>query len=499
MVSPAPESGKPAAPHAASRQRQAGLWSGIALFVALLVLPTLPAFNPAAQRTAGIALLMAIWWMTEALPLPVTALVPLVLFPLVGVLAPTAAAAPYANPVIFLFLGGFVLALSMERWGLHRRIALTIVGVAGARPASLVLGFMVATAFLSMWISNTATTAMMAPIGIAIAELLRPDDGGSDYRFGTALLLGIAYAASIGGVGTLIGTPPNAVFAGAAQEILGRQVGFAEWMLVAMPLVIVMLPLTWALLVFVFFPPGPLSGGADVLLARERSQLAAMNRGERLTLIVFVAMALAWVFRESKPLGPVTIPGLEAIAPGIDDSTIAITGVILLFLLPVDARRGEFVMSWEKTRDLPWGVLLLFGGGLSLARGFEESGLTLLIGEAVAGFGGVPGWMLLAIVAITFILLSELASNTAIAAMAMPVIAAAAIGLGQSPLVFMATAALAASQAFMLPVATPPNAIVFGTGYIEMRQMMRAGIGLNLLAIVLVTIVALLLAGPILG
>ncbi|MEJ2215534.1 MAG: SLC13 family permease [Gemmatimonadota bacterium] len=503
-----------------------GLIAGPIAFAVVLALPFPASVSAAAHRTAAVALLMAIWWMSEALPLAATALLPLALLPALGVLTPAASAAPYANSVIFLFLGGFVLALGMERWGLHRRIALAVVALVGTSPRRLIGGFMVATAFLSMWISNTATTAMMLPIGLALAAVMRqapgtgaargsaveagPDrrSGGGDggvadlpdddaphaaFPFGTALMLGIAYAATIGGVATLIGTPPNAVFAASAQEILGRTIGFAEWMMVGLPVTFVLLPIAWVLLVFVLHPPGKLPPGADALLRDERRSLGPMSRGEKMVLVIFCLTALGWIMRSPKQIGALHVPGLTAVLPGIDDSTIAIIAALLLFILPVDWRRGVFVMNWRTARGLPWGVLLLFGGGLSLAHAFEASGLTLSIAHMVSGLAGMPGWVLLLVVVTTFVLLSELASNTAIAALAMPVLAAAAAGTGQNPLLFMAAGALAASAAYMMPVATPPNAIVFGSGYIRMGQMIRAGIWLNIVSIILLLLVGRLI------
>jgi solute carrier family 13 (sodium-dependent dicarboxylate transporter), member 2/3/5 len=473
--------------------RAAGLWAGPAAALLLLLLP-LP-LEPLARRTAAVAALMAVWWLTEAVPIAATALVPLVLFPLLGILAPAQAAAPYANPVVFLFLGGFLLALAMQRWGLHRRIALAIVARVGESPDRLVLGFMIATAFLSMWISNTATAAMMVPIGIALCDLLRGDPD-APFPFGTAIMLGIAYAATIGGVGTLIGTPPNAVFAAAASELLGRTIGFAEWLVVGLPVVLVLLPLTWLLLVRVLYRPGPLRDGAAGLLAAERAGLGPMQRGERITAAVFVFMAAGWLLREPKAFGALTVPGITTFAPGIEDATIAIAGALLLFLLP--AAPGVRTLDWDDTRELPWGVLLLFGGGLSLARAFETSGLATSITQAVTVLAGAPAWLLLLATATLFLLLSELASNTAVAAMAMPILAATAVGMGVPALPLMAVGALAASCAFMLPVGTPPNAIVFGSGQVTIRQMAGAGIWLNLLALLIVTLAGIWLA-PALG
>jgi len=473
------------------RGRSPGLWLGPLLALLMLLAPV-DGLAPDAQRTAAVAVLMAVWWLTEALPISATALLPLVLFPAAGVLAPAAAAAPYANPVVFLFMGGFLLALAMQRWGLHRRIALAIVAGVGTRPDRLVLGFMLATAFLSMWISNTATAAMMVPIGVALCTLLRDPADATSFHFGTALMLGIAYAATIGGVGTLIGTPPNAILAAAAAEQLGRPIGFAEWMMVGMPVVLVLLPLTWLLLVRVLYRPEPLPSGAAQLLRAERNALGRMQQGEVLTATVFVLMAVGWIMREPKLLGTVTIPGITSLVPGVDDSTIAIAGALLLFLLP--AAPGRAVLAWEDTRGLPWGVLLLFGGGLSLARAFESSGLAQEIAGVVGALHGVPVWLLLLAAGALFLALSELASNTAVAAMAMPILAATALGVGMEPLPLMAVGAIATSCAFMLPVGTPPNAIVFGSGQVTIPQMARAGLWLNLLALAAATAAGVWLA-----
>ncbi len=474
-----------------------GFWAGLAAFMIVVLLPPSDSLPVPALRTAAVALLMAVWWMTEALPLPATSLLPLVLFPALGIASPADAAAPYANPVIFLFMGGFILALSMERWGLHRRIALAVVAAVGTSPRRLVLGFMVATAFISMWISNTATAAMMLPIGIALVELLRPAGAAPEapFPFGTALMLGIAYAATIGGVGTLIGTPPNVILAASARQLLGREISFAGWMVLGVPVVLVMLPIAWAVLVYGLYRPGALPAGAERVLAEERRALGAMHPGERITLVVFCAAALAWVIREPKELGSLHVPGIASVLPGIDDATVAMTAAVVLFMLPAGRGSGERVMNWAWARRLPWGVLLLFGGGLSLAAAFESSGLSRAIGGVVAVFGSLPLWLLLGALAAVFIYLTELTSNTAVAAMAMPVVAAAAAGFGRDPLTFMAAAAVASSLAFMLPVGTPPNAIAFGSGQITIGQMVRAGLWLNVIALVVETVLVYFLVG----
>jgi len=464
-----------------------GLLLGITVFVVMLLLPEPSGLSIEGWRTAAVAALMATWWMTEAIPIEATGLLPLGLFPLLGVLDAPAAAAPYANELIFLFMAGFFIAVTMQRWGLHRRIALNVMATVGTSPGRLILGFMLATAFLSMWISNTATTAMMLPIAIAVAEMFRPQDHEGRYEFGIALMLGVAYAASIGGVSTLIGTPPNAVLAGAASELLGVQIGFVQWMGVGLPVALVMLPLTWLLLTRVLYPAGNIAGDAASLLAAEKRALGAPKRGELITAGVFALTTLAWVLRSEKTFGDVTLPGIQTIAPFVSDSTIAMLAVALLFVLPVNWRRGEFTLDWPTARRIPWGVLVLFGGGLSLARAMDQSGLAAWIGNVVSALDTVPMILVVVAIATLVVFLTELTSNLATTSMAMPIMAGAAVGLGIEPLVLMATAALSASMAFMLPVATPPNAIVFGSGYLTVPLMSRAGFVLNLLAIGIVT------------
>lgn len=482
-----------------SRAANVGLLAGPVVFVLLLLLPAPAGLSFVGWRTAAVASLMAIWWTTEAIPIPATALLPLPLFPLLGVLDMGNAAAPYADELIFLFMGGFFIAAAMQRSGLHKRIALSIVHAVGTRPHRLVLGFMLATAFLSMWISNTATATMMLPIALAVGEMLRPADTEGPYEFGISLMLGIAYGASIGGVSTLIGTPPNAVLAATAQELAGVRIGFGQWMLVGIPVTAILLPLCWLVLTRIMYPPGNLAGGAEEIIQREREALGPISRAERIVGVVFVVTALAWIFRSPKVLGDVVIPGITSIAPGVTDATIAMAASLLLFAIPLDLRRGEFVLDWPSAKRIAWGVLILFGGGLSLARAMDESGLATWIGSVVVGLQGVPFWVLLLAVVALMVFLTEITSNAATTAMAMPVMAGAALALDQPAIVLMAGAALSASMAFMLPVATPPNAIVFGSSYLTIPQMMRAGFVMNLIAIGLITLVAVFLIPAVLG
>ena len=473
--------------------RRIGLIGGALAFIVMLFIGPPEGLSVEGWRTAAVAVLMAVWWMTEAIPIPATAILPLVLFPTLGVLSAPNASAPYANDLIFLFMGGFFIAVTMERWGLHKRIALGILSYVGTGPYQLVLGFMIATAFLSMWISNTATAAMMLPIGIAVGEMFKPQDQEGPYEFGIALMLGIAYAASIGGSATLIGTPPNAVFAGAASEMLDVQIGFVQWMGVGVPIVLVMLPITWILLTRFLYKPGKLSGDADAIILGERNSLGRMSSGERVTAVVFTMTALAWVMRGEKTFGDVTVPGLETLTPLVTDSTIAMAAALLLFMLPVSWSRGTFALDWETARKIPWGVLVLFGGGLSLARAMDQSGLASWIGGAVGALEAVPVVVLIAFTALLVIFLTEMTSNTATSTMAMPIMAGAAIGLGVEPLLLMGAAALAAAMAFMLPVATPPNAIVFASGYITIPQMAKAGFFLNIIGVIVISLLGSLL------
>lgn len=464
------------------RRQRIGLFAGPILLAVLLLLDPPSGMTLPAWRTAAIGIFMACWWITEAVPIPATALTPLLLFPSLGVLPVGAAAAPYANPIIFLFLGGFVIALAMERHGLHRRIALRVVRMMGVHPPILVLGFMSATAFLSMWVSNTATAVMMLPIGLSVVQLVRPEagDGPMDFNFATSLMLGIAYAASIGGLATLIGTPPNALLAAFMRETYDVEVGFAQWMVVGLPLVIVSLPLSWLVLTKLVFPIRirEIPGGA-VAIDREYAKLGSISRAERSVAVIFVVTALLWITR----------PLLDARLPGLSDTSIAIAAALATFVVPVSLRDGEFLMDWETAERLPWGVLLLFGGGLALADAVTTTGLAGWIGEALAGLQAWPLLLIVVLVTTVVIFLTELTSNTATAAAFLPLVASLALGIGENPFVLLVPAAIAASCAFMLPVATPPNAIVYGSGYVTVPQMARAGIWLNMLFIALITLI----------
>ncbi len=456
--------------------------AGPLVFAAVLTFPPPSGMDPAAWRVAGIAGWMAVWWLSAVVPLEATALLPLLLLPITGIATIREAAAPYADPVIFLFLGGFLLAATLERWDLHKRFALSAIGLVGTDGRRVVLAFMMASAFASMWISNTATAIMMLPIALAI---VRPV--GADSEAPVAVLLGIAYGASIGGVSTLIGTPPNAILAGAASELLGTEVSFAAWMGLALPLTVPMLIGCWLVLVHLFRVRGTLPGIAE-FLERERGALGPLRGGERFVLIVFGCTALAWILRTPKMLGSFHIPGLVDLIPGISDAGIAITAALILFAVPLRSQRFATALDWDSAKAVPWGILLLFGGGLSLANAFAASGLTEWLGERLVGLRGVPLPVIVATTAALFVFLTELTSNTATAALGMPLMVGVAQGLGIAALPLMITTALAASMAFMLPVATPPNAIVFGSRRILPSQMARAGFWLNVLSVALISV-----------
>lgn len=464
------------------------------LAAVLLFLLAPDALPVAARQVLGLAGWMAVWWVTEPVPLAATSLLPVALLPTLGVASAREAAAPYANELVFLFLAGFLLAAALEHWNAHSRIAYALIAAIGITARRIILGVMVATAFISMWISNTATAAMMYPITLAIGALFGDEDGARRTR--TALMLGMAYAASIGGMGSLLGTPPNLIFAGAALQLGGRSVSFTEFLAIGVPIVAVLLPLCWALLVFVLFrADASLGAGAHQLVADRRRALGPLRGGEALTLAVFTATALAWVLRERKEIGGVVIPGLVDFAPRLSDATVGLLGAVLLFIIRGAAADGSRrpLLTWGEARRIPWDVLLLFGGGLSLAAAMENTGLARWLGDQMAGLGGLPPVIIYLGLAVTVLLLSELASNTAIATMVMPIAASLGEAVQQPPLLLMLVAALAASTGFALPIATPPNTIVFGSGQVPVRQMARAGIALDLVAVVLVVVGALAL------
>ncbi len=464
------------------RQRAVvGLFLGPLLFFLVLLLPLPEGMTPEGLRVAAVTVLMAVWWVTEAIPVPATALLPVVLFPLLGVLSGSEVTRAYGNHLIYLFLGGFLIAVTMERWNLHHRIALHTIRVVGVTPRRIVLGFMLATAFLSMWISNTATTMMMVTIAMAV---LREVEHEIDHRpgelwFGTTLMLGICYAASIGGVATLIGTPPNVIFAGVLEKTYGISISFTDWMGFALPLSMVMLTLAWLYLTRMLCPDTKthLPGGGE-FIGRQLAGLGPMSRQEKQVAVVFATVALLWILR-----GLYQPAGLAM----VKDSTIAIAGALLLFLIPVNLKKREFLLDWKTAVTIPWDIIILFGGGFALARGFSESGLTRWLAEQLSVLQGVDTLLVIAAVVLLVIFLTEVTSNTATASLLLPVMGALATAIDVSPFGLMVAAVIAASFAFMLPVATPPNAIVFSSRCVSIMQMARAGFLLNLVGVVVIT------------
>lgn len=502
-------------PGTAPRWRGLLLLAGLGLFAVFLALPAPAGLSPAGWHAAAVALLMALWWITEALPLAVTSLLPLVLFPALGILPSRQIAHEYANHLVFLFLGGFFIAIAMERWGLHRRLALGLVTRVGTQPRRLVLGFLLASAFLSAWVSNTATTLMLLPIAMAVVSTLANhaasdgceggEDGGAnreDLRttLGPILMLALAWGAGVGGIATLVGTPPNIVLAGQVHELFPdlAEIGFGRWMLLGVPISITMLVVAYFVLIYWgargrLGPSGQAIGGREVLL-EQRQALGRTGEGERKVLGIFLVTVLLWLTRQSLQLGFVRIPGWSGLLPQpgfVHDATVAIAASITLFALRAerpDSGAREPLLDWESARaHTPWGILLLFGGGFALAAGFRASGLADWIGNQLVGLRGVPIPVVMMFTSIVAMGLTEVTSNTATSTLLMPILAAISTSLEAPPLLLMIPAALSASCAFMLPVATPPNAIVFGSGWISIREMARVGVVLNLIGVVVIT------------
>jgi len=461
-----------------------GLFLGPLLLVACLLTAPPAGLSETAWRTVGMAAMMAVWWSTEAIPIPATSLLPVLLIPLLGIDSLAKATAPYANPTIFLFLGGFLLGLAMQRWNLHKRIALATLLAVGNQPSRQIAGFMIATAFISMWVSNTATSIMMLPIGLSVIGLLTEGSAREQSeRFATALLLGIAYAASVGGIATLIGTPPNALLAAFLRENHDVHIGFGQWMLLGVPVTAGMLLFTWWWLTRGGFR---LSGGdSRSMLQQEMAALGPMSRQEKLVALIFTLAALAWIFQ----------PLLAEHLPGLNDTSIAIGAALLLFLIPANVKERTFLLDWQTANKLPWGVLLLFGGGLSLAGVIGASGLAEWIAQSLGGLDMLPLILMIGLVALVITFLTEITSNTATAAAFLPLLGALAVAQGLPPQMLAIPAAIAASCAFMMPVATPPNAIVFGTGEMRIQSMIKAGFALNLFGVFFVTLLCYGLIG----
>lgn len=509
-----------------------GFWTGLFLFALFLVLPSPEGLSPTGMRMAAIAALMAVWWLSEATHIAITALLPVALFPLLGIMKSQDATLSYANHLVFLYIGGFIIALAMERWDLHKRIALLTIRRIGTRPDRLVLGFMVTTAFLSMWISNTATTMMFLPVTMAVVNQLAsaatvdgfsPSEAPALVRrnFGSILLLGVAYAASIGGVGTIIGTPTNVAFLGFVSQRFPElpPISFLDWLLIGMPLVLVFLPIAWFYLCRFggeFSVSRIRFSTSASVIDDELAALGPMKPEEKRVLIVACTTALLWIFREDIRLGDFALPGWSALTPHsalIHDATVAMALAIVLCVWPArrkpssnagtpegQVEEQQFLIDWPTIQHgIPWGVVFLFGGGFALAQGLETSGLAAWIGSAIGALRGLPVWILFPVSCLFAVSMTEMTSNVATVLMIAPILAEASVQLGVHPYLLMIPATIIASFAFMLPVATPPNAIVFSSGWITIPRMFRAGMALDLIALAVIPTMVYVLGRLVLG
>ena len=446
----------------------------------------------ATKACLAILFWMATWWFTETVPIPVTAMLPIILYPLCDVNTLDRTLAPYASDIIFLFLGGFLLAAGIQRWGLDRRIALTTLNIVGTTKGAIVAGVMISSGFISMWVSNAATAAMMAPIAIAIMSVIRqastsPTITKDERNLGTCILLAVAYGASIGGMGTLIGSPPNGIFARFIQQSYGYEFTIAEWMKVGLPVVIILMPLTWILLTKVLFRSklNEIVGGREWIQS-ELKKLGRLSAGEKSVLTVFTIAILLWCF--SSQIRSVTCGDNVRPFKYLTDAVIAMIAGVSLFCIPVKIGSGERALDWKHCDTIPWDVLLLFGGGLSMAAAIQETGCAALIAAQATAFSGLPSWIIVFGVCTLVVFATEFTSNTALTATMLPLLAAAAPVLGVPVEQVLLVTTIGASAAFMMPVATPPNAIIFGTGHIQMREMIRAGFWLNIISIVVISL-----------
>lgn len=473
--------------------RQIGFFLGPSLFVMLWIVIPDTLISPGANKVIAVAAWMITWWVAEAVPIPVTSFLPLILFPLLGLMKMRDAAAPYANPIIFLFLGGFMIALALEKHRLHERIALNLIRVTGTSGNGIILGFMIATGFISMWISNTATAMMMLPIALSVINLLKSNGAMMPYElpknernFAMGLLLMVAYAATLGGLATIIGTPPNVVFAGLLDEFYHQKLDFGKWMLVGVPVATILLLSTHFIITRILFPNNLKNvEGTDVLIKEKLKELGTISKEEKLVLTIFGLTSFFWIFQQAFN----TYFFKQDL---LNDTNIAMTGGLLMFIVPADLKNFRFLLTWKDTYQLQWGILFLFGGGLCLAEGLEQTGIIQNLGRWIAGQSTFNVWLVLGLVVAT-VLLSEVMSNVALVQIFVPVIFGIADGMQVNPILLAMPVTLAASIGFMFPIATPPNAIVFSSGYIRMKDMIKAGILLDLVCIVICFLASLTL------
>lgn len=445
--------------------------------------------SPGANKVLGVAAWMIIWWITEAAPIPIAALLPLILFPFLGVMKMSEAAAPYANPIIFLFMGGFMIALGLEKHRLHERIALNLIRITGTSGNGIILGFLIATGFISMWISNTATAMMMLPIAISVINLLKTDKDNlpevmtkGERNFGIGLMLVVGYASNIGGIATIIGTPPNVVFVGLLDQFYHQKIAFGKWMLIAFPLSIVLLAVCYVIITRILFPNGLKKvHGSDKLIRNKLKELGSIRKEEKLVMIIFVITSSLWIFQQPLNL----LLGKEM----FNDTNIAMLGGSLMFLVPTSLKDLKFLLHWRDTEKLSWGILILFGGGLCLAQGLSNSGIIQAVGASIASQSTSVNWLLLGLITAS-VFITELMSNVALVQIFIPVVFGIATNLNLNPIVMGMPVAIGASMAFMFPVATPPNAIVFSSGHMKISDMIKAGIFLNIASIILIYLAA---------
>ena len=471
-----------------------GLIIGIIFLIATCLLPSPESLNNKAWLTLGVAILMATWWLTEAIPLPATGLLPLVLFPLLGISSIKDTAQAFSHPIIFLFMGGFIIGLAMQHTGLHKRIAYYIISKFKSSPKSLVFGFMCATAFLSMWISNSATAIMMLPIALSIITVFKEDKNDiKDNNFDKALVLSIAFSATIGGIATIIGTPPNTVMAAMLSEIYNYEINFVDWLKIGLPTSIILLPITWIILTFLCFPLNSKASIKDKVIKDKIKELGKISQDEIMVGIVFIITASLWISRKWLSTA------LDGVIPAgaLNDSTIAIMAAIFLFIIPSNRPKRKGLIDWQVAQNRPWGALILIGGGLSLATVINSSGLATWIGSLSSNLSNISIVFIVLICIASIIVLTELTSNTATASTFIPIMGATALGLGQDPLLLIIPATLAASCAFMMPVATPPNTIAYASGHLKISDMIKAGIWLNIISIIIIGVIITLILGPV--
>lgn len=462
--------------------RIVGLLAGPLAFLAIQAVVSNDFISPGANKVLGVATWMIIWWISEAAPVPITALLPLVMFPFLGVMKMSEAAAPYANPIIFLFMGGFMIALGLEKHRLHERIALNLIRITGTSGNGIILGFLIATGFISMWISNTATAMMMLPIALSVINLLKTEQANipevmtkGERNFGIGLMLVIAYAANIGGIATIIGTPPNVVFVGLLDQFYHQKIPFGKWMLFGFPLSLILLGTCYLIITSILFPNHLKKiHGSDELIKNKLKELGAIRKEEKLVLTIFTVTSLLWIFQQ-----PLNILLRKEM---LNDTNIAMLGGSLMFLVPSSLRHMKFLLSWRDTEKLSWGILILFGGGLCLAQGLSNAGIIQAVGASIAAQSTSVNWLLFGLITAS-VFITELMSNVALVQIFIPVVFGIATNLGLNPIVMGMPVALGASMAFMFPVATPPNAIVFSSGQIKVSDMMKAGILLNTMSI----------------